>query len=166
MEHSRYWVTSRKVIYAVLMGLSPTYYRASRHSVDIIIDKYLPGCIREWLLGHCSKTWRHIIRKKDNFWLAWRKRETHHDMGALELQQMRSATHVHERDPNCVTCVSNLTAFDYLFSFYSTIPKISAIGFSFALELEISCLILSWGLVLDIERAEWPPRWWMKEMMA
>lgn len=71
-------------------------------------------------------------------------------MGALEL---RSATH--ERDPNCVTCVSNLTvimiAFDYLFSFYSTIPKISAIGFSFALELEISCLILSWGLVLDIE---------------
>ena len=38
-------------------------------------------------------------------------------MGALdlagdpELQQMRSATH--ERDPNCVTCVSNLTV-DYL----------------------------------------------------
>ena len=79
-------------------------------------------------------------------------------MGALEL---RSATHEREsaRPKLCHVRVESdrhciMIAFDYFYDFRSTRPKISAIGFSFALELEISCLILSWGLVLDIERAE------------
>ena len=80
-------------------------------------------------------------------------------MGALELQQMRSATHARARPKLCHVCVESdrqdrLRLFFVLLDNSKNQCHSLALAFSFALELEISCLILSWGLVLDIERAE------------